>query len=149
MNRRGVTFIELMVVVTLIGILAAIALPRLSDARRDAQAAQIIGDFHAVRLAAYDAFAGNGAYPATAGWGVVPADLVPSLPANFSFQPQGDIRYRWRRWSLPNGLPQAPDQTELLGLDVEAADPRLIDDVRGLFGGRTLGSGGSVTLIIE
>jgi prepilin-type N-terminal cleavage/methylation domain-containing protein len=131
MNRRGFSMVELLAVLVVLGILANLALPMVQRARRKADAVAVLAVFHAVRVAAQDRFADSGTYPANAAWGVVPADLVPSLPAGFRFA-DGDVEYRWRRWALPNGLPANSRQRVLLGLDVRTSDRALLQTIRGL-----------------
>src|ERR1051325_6798395 len=96
-DRRGFTFIELLVVVTILGILANLALPALTTLRTRAEAAHVIGDFEAVGVGALDHFTAKGFYPPTGAWGVVPPDLVAGLPANFTFAYK-DAQYRWHNW---------------------------------------------------
>jgi type II secretory pathway pseudopilin PulG len=79
-----------------IGILAAIALPRLRNAIYNAYAADIVGDVHAVQIA-YSQFIADGRTRIrNAAWGSPPGDLVPYLPDGFTFS--NDIAdYRWTR----------------------------------------------------
>jgi prepilin-type N-terminal cleavage/methylation domain-containing protein len=148
-NRRGVTIIELIVVLTLVGILANIAIPRYEAAKRDAQAVRVVTDFNVIRTAAYSNFVESGTYPANAGWGVVPPALVASLPAGFQFS-YGGVDYRWRRWSLPNGMPKNKKQTVLVGLDARTSDKKLMQAIQGLYRGQAvIGSAKKVTFVIE
>jgi prepilin-type N-terminal cleavage/methylation domain-containing protein len=53
-NRRGFSIPELLVVMTIMGILVRLGFPRYSELRRQAEARAIIGDVQAVRVAAYN-----------------------------------------------------------------------------------------------
>lgn len=149
MNRRGLTLIELLVTLTIIGILANFAVPALGALRRRAEAARIIADVHAIRVAALDHYVGFAAYPPAGQWGVVPPTLVSSLPQGFAFGFR-DVDYRWERWELPDGLPGDPSQTELPGLTVRVPDAVLLAALRSLYRGRaTFGSSSEITFVLE
>jgi prepilin-type N-terminal cleavage/methylation domain-containing protein len=105
MNRRGFTFIEILLVTVIVGILANLAIPYYMAAKIKADAAVVIADFNAIKVAAFDGFAKNGTYPASTGWRVVPPALVASLPDGFEFTYR-TASYRWRRWATAEGLPQ-------------------------------------------
>jgi len=77
-NNRGFTMIELIVVIVIIGILAAIAIPRYLDLRDNAQLAARDGMTGALRAAASLTYA-NYAVNNTAVAGITPAIVVGQL----------------------------------------------------------------------
>ena len=79
--RRGYSFFELLVVLTFIGLIARIAVPRFGDMKRRAIAAKIIGDVHAIRVATLTYYTEKTSWPAEVGPGIVPSEIVPHLRA--------------------------------------------------------------------
>lgn len=63
-GQQGFTLIELMIVVAIIGILAAVAIPAYQDYTVRAQLSEVIGISSAARTSFYEHFATNGEMPA-------------------------------------------------------------------------------------
>lgn len=80
MRRRGFTLIEMLVVMIVLGILAAIGILKYADLRNSALAAQMAQEVRAIQIGAFNYFAEHEAWPAEVGPGAVPTDLGPLLP---------------------------------------------------------------------
>lgn len=148
MKRTGWSLVEVMVVITILGILSSIAIPTVHDVKLKADAAHVIADFSAIRVAAHDNFAEAAVYPRHGRWGQVPAAFVGSLPRGFEFSYKS-ATYRWRRWSLPNGLPRRRSARALLGLEIRSNDRDLIKAIKNAFSGEMWGNNRRITLVIE
>jgi prepilin-type N-terminal cleavage/methylation domain-containing protein len=119
--RRAFTIIELLTTMTVIGLLARLAVPRYSDMKRRAVAASIIGDVHAVRIAAFTEYTEHGAFPPDVGTGQLPPDLIDNLPLGFSFS-KSDYDYDWHVWTTTNS---SGNVETLVGISVIVTDSRL------------------------
>jgi prepilin-type N-terminal cleavage/methylation domain-containing protein len=84
-SRRGFSFIELLTVMIVIGILAGIALLRYRDFTNEALAARIATDMETVRLAALNHYSETDTWAAESADGQVPAELVRYLPEGWQF----------------------------------------------------------------
>ena len=119
-RRRGFSLIELMTVMAVIGLLAALGIPRYRDMKRRAHSAAVVSDFNTVRIAAYNYFAEHSTYPADGSVGAPPPSLVPYLPQGFEFAtPNYTLDYDV--WPSPLNPTQL-----VVGVTVTAADAELI-----------------------
>ncbi len=145
-RRHGFTIIELMMVMIVMGLLASLAVLKYVDLRHRARAAQVAADLESVRLAAYGAWYEHNAWPSEAGPGLVPADLVPYLPQNFSFA-KPEYTLDWENFVPPAGGPSTGMQ---LGVVVTASTPRLQKTLEQTLGNKMpfVSVGGTLTFII-
>ena len=97
-DNRGFTLVELLTVMVLISILAAIAEPSLRRAVTKARAADAVADMNVVRLAVLTFQADNDNWPRSQGKGRVPPDLEDYLPDGFSFTTP-DYTLSYEDWS--------------------------------------------------
>lgn len=79
-SRKGFTLVELLVVIAIIGILAALAVPRFTDASASAKGAKILADLRTIDSAVSLYQAQYGAYPGSVG-ALTTANLLASTPA--------------------------------------------------------------------
>lgn len=120
-SRRGFSLIELMTVMAVIGLLAALGIPRYHEMKRRAFSAAVVSDFNTVRIASYNYFADHSTYPADGGAGAPPPALVPYLPAGFQFTtPNYDLDYDV--WPSPLNPAQL-----IVGVTVTSGDKELIN----------------------
>jgi len=119
--RRAFSIIELLMTMTIIGLLARIGVPRYSDMKRRAIASSILGDVHTIRLASFTHYTEHGAFPSDAATGQVPVQLVDGLPLGFSFN-KPDWDYDYDIWTMTNG---SGNSETLIGVTVIVSDPRL------------------------
>ena len=82
-DRKGVTLIEVLIVLLIISIIAAIAQPRITDVIVKARATDAISDMQMIRLAAYNYQTDQQAWPSDVGSGIVPPGLATYLPEGF------------------------------------------------------------------
>ena len=79
-KQQGFTLIELMIVVAIIGILAAVAIPAYQDYTIRAKLSEVIGISAASKTPMYEAFASNGTMPAVSD--AVISDIISNFDAS-------------------------------------------------------------------
>jgi prepilin-type N-terminal cleavage/methylation domain-containing protein len=145
-RRGGFTFIEMLMVMIVIGLLAGIAILKYIDLRHRAMSARVAADFETVRLAAYSAWYDNGTWPAEVGPGVTPPDLVPYLPGSFSFT-QPDYTLDWENLAPPAG---GPSESMQIGIILTSSNSRLQLSLEQMLGnkGPFFSIGNALTMVI-
>jgi prepilin-type N-terminal cleavage/methylation domain-containing protein len=128
--RKGFTLIELMVVVTIVGLLARIAIPRVNQFRLRARATKIVGDFSAIRTAAMGVVADSGYYPGEEAPGVRPSAMQNYLPPGLSFTPEPGVAYVWRVQGIPGGDPNQATEGATMGMGAQVDDDELRVEVQ-------------------
>jgi prepilin-type N-terminal cleavage/methylation domain-containing protein len=148
-KRGGFTFVELLVAMTIMGILAGLAIPNITTIILRARAVDVSADLEVVAIAARSYNADLHSWPSEAAAGTIPGELVPFLPAGFSFDQDG-YQLDFENWNLPGGLPGDPSTRTLIGVSVVAADAALGNAVLEHLGANVIMSVGNThTVIID
>src|SRR5262245_22701632 len=93
--HNGFTLVEIMIVVVIIGLLAAIAIPTFNRVKIKSQAARMANDFRQFE-AAFNRFSmENGSLPAAAAAGTMPAGMTGVLPDSFTQPSALSGSYEW------------------------------------------------------
>jgi len=148
-RRGGFSLIELLMAVSIVGILAGLAIPNLRSMTFRARATEVAADIEVVRVATVNYNADGFQWPADAAQGVVPPELDDFLPEGFSFQGNG-YELKYEHFNLPGGLPGDPSTTQLIAVSVTVEDEELSNAVVELLGGSLIFSFGSKhTVVID
>jgi general secretion pathway protein G len=147
LGRRGFTLVELLVTVSIVGILAGLAIPNMRNMTFRARATSVAGDIAALRVAVVNYNANAHAWPAEAPSGDVPPELTGYLPDGFSFSGNG-YELDYENLPLALGLPGDPNASLLIGASVTAADDRLSNGIIELLGGTIIYSVGNTHTVV-
>ena len=99
LRAPGFTLVEIMVVVVIIGLLAALAIPAFQRNQRATQNARVISDFR-VFVQAFEIFnTQNGAWPPNSGSGIVPTGMSGDFKEDTWKASKTPIGGRWN-WDL-------------------------------------------------
>ena len=122
-SQGGFSLIELMTVLTIIGILARLAMPVFQGLRRDAIAAEVAGDYNTVRAASIAQYEATGSYAADGALGAVPAGMAPFLPRSYSFT-KAEYQLDWDHWTVADTTQGAVTTGMILAVTVVTPDER-------------------------
>ena len=148
-RRAAFTLIELMIAMTIVGLIARIAIPRVAQFRLRARAAHIVADMEVIRSAAFHVVADSGVWPVEASLGVVPPVLAPYMPSSLSFTPEPGVKYAWRLTAMPGGDPAQATAATTMGMGAEVTDDELRVELERVLGTQTtLVSGSTVYWLI-
>ena len=123
-SPTGFTLVELLVVLGLVGILANFAVPAYSRALAQAEAADVVGTFSAVRVAALDYNLRTGRWPAERGAGEMPPELSDALAGQVAWN--GRAPLDWENLVGPDGEATQPESGVRIGLSVRTRDPQML-----------------------
>ena len=138
-DRRGFTLIELMTVVTILGLLAGMAMLRYLSLENDGLAAKVGSEMQEIRLASLNYFTEYEAWPAPSSAGIIPMELVPLLSGGTQF-------------TTPNYTFEWVNQgDELIGVIVRSSRPGLAQKLvqRLVYGSPYVPYGSDVMYIIK
>lgn len=146
-SRAGFSLIELLMAVSIVGILAGLAIPNLTAMTYRARATEVAADLEVVRVATVSFNGDAHTWPADAAAGVVPPELNGYLPEGFSFQGNG-YEIKFENQAFPGGLPGDPTTTQLIGASVTIDRDELSNAVVELLGGALVISAGTTHWIV-
>ena len=121
-RRRGFTFIEILMVMIIIGLLSNLAILKYIDFKRQANAVKIASEIHAVQIGAFNYWADFQGWPPEEGAGVEPPTLAPYLPG-FPFNGP-DYTLDW------DNLTGGGGGAFLVGITVSTTDPKLLASIK-------------------
>jgi len=147
-RRAGFSLIELLMAVSIVGLLAGMAIPNLRSMTFRARAAEVAADLEVVRVATVN-YNGNAfQWPAEVASGAVPPELTGYLPEGFSFSGNGyTLDYDYLS---PIIIPGDPTTSRLVAVSVSCDTEMLSNAVLEFLGGSiVLSLGMRHTVVID
>ncbi|MGQ0650469.1 MAG: type II secretion system protein [Gemmatimonadaceae bacterium] len=130
-RRRGFSVIELLTVLTVLGVLVRIAIPRYSYVRKQATARAAVADVRVIRDAVFNYHQDRGTWPNETGAGQIPSGLQTYLPTGFDFQ-RSTYQLDYESWAVGSGLGFSVSAPGVVGVGIETTDPDLASELRKL-----------------
>src|SRR5262245_25086452 len=127
-HEHGFSLVEVLIVLSVVGILANLSFPVYAHARKKAQVARIIADFLAVRRAATEYFIKDSRWPAEAGAGTEPAELQEGLARSVRWD--GRYPYDWENLIGPDNQSLQPESGVRVGFSLRTRDEEIIQLIR-------------------
>jgi prepilin-type N-terminal cleavage/methylation domain-containing protein len=127
-TEHGFTLVELLIVLSVVGILANLSVPVYEHARKKAQVARILGDFQAVRRASTEYFIKNSSWPAEAGAGTEPPELQAALARSVTWD--GRYAYDWENLIGPDNQSLQPESGVRVGFSIRTRDEEILQLIR-------------------
>jgi len=148
-RRSGFTLIEVLMALSIVGILASLAIPNLRSMTFRARATEVAGDLEVVRISTVQFNGDAHTWPVDSPLGVIPPELNGYLPDGFSFQGNG-FELKYENFNIPGGLPGDPTTTQLIAVSVTVEIEELSNAVVELLGGSIVFSVGLThTVVID
>jgi type IV pilus assembly protein PilA len=121
LRHRGFTLVEIMVVVVIIGLLAALAIPAFQRIQRASQNTRILNDFR-VYAQAFETYNTEfGAWPASAGAGVLPVEMAGRIKSD-TWQLTTEIGGNWNWDTDTSGITAGISITGFTCTDAQLAE---------------------------
>lgn len=146
--RSGFTLVEIMIVVVIIGLLAAIAIPAFGRVRQKAQNSRFLSDLRTFSQA-FESFAAlNGRWPPNASSGVVPSGMSGDFNES-NWKGRNSVGGRWNWDRNLNGISAGISTTDVTVGDAQMAAIDAVIDNGDLDTGLFIKVNGRFTYILE